>query len=261
MKATPASVLVIAILISGFIRISSASTIDAEESMLRHVVTIMSILENMNGRLPKTWSEIYESDSSLKAEAETIMKLYGWRMQDRYIFFNRTFPMFRNGSAFDVDEASTVIMGRVIPYKNANSEGKARRKFVYKNGRGELSSTDIPEEKAQKLFTAYEVTIQVPQGLPEFDENVRRVPPSPSGKMPDPDDARRIGPPKPKQTTAPPAASPANGSDSPSIANISESSNTNNSRLYILLVVAVAMLSAGIWLLFRFRIKNGNRRA
>ena len=214
----------------------------------------MEIYRELYGQLPTSWEQIA---SVLKIDVinNALMQVYGYRLQDRYQFVSKPYPIFENGDDFDIDEKSRVLLVRVIPFNDYPGDDRAFRNFVYQSGKGYISSIRLPEERAQKLFKTYGITVVVPPGLPKLETVVNRLhQPLPALPL-DPTDAKRVWPPGPKQSQASQAS--AFGTANTAVAHGSEAPS---SRLYLWSGIAAAALCSAVWLLFCFRKKDGSSR-
>ncbi len=224
----------------------------AEESALNHVSRAMSLFREAHGHLPETWEEIYLFDSSLKQKNEGIIAAYGWRIQDRYQFVTQPLPMYQRGVAYEIDETSQVLLCRIIPFKDFRSQGEVCRTFIYKKTNGELAVTNLPEERAQKLFRTYGVTIRVAAGLPEAESNINRSQLEEPGSPPEPGDAKRVWPPAPNQPQAMTPHSPPSVTVSPTVAAPTSPNGTKSTALapYLWIGAAIVILAAR-WIFLR----------
>lgn len=217
------------------------------------IVLGMRLYKDVNGRLPKTWEELSKL-CNLDDQNRLMTKVYGYRLQDRYQFVSKPYPIFKHGDDFDIDERSQVLLIRVIPFTDYPSDGRVFRTVVYQDSTGEISWIELNEEKAQKLFKMFGISIAVPHGLPPVETLVNRVHQAPPSAPPDPTDAKRVWPPGSRQ----PKAGVATTDTSPTITTAANDTHATATHLFTWLGLAAAALCSVILLLARFWKKDGN---
>jgi hypothetical protein len=192
----------------------------------------------------------------LEREDEDLLKVYGYRFQDRYQFVTQSFPMFGNGgAAFEVEDRSRVLLARVIPFKDFQSQGVVFRTFVYQDSKGRVGAATVLEERVQRLFKMYGVTIPVPPGLPAIETNVPRTKPHVSGQLPDSGDAKRVWPDAPKSSGT--SGSPS--SERVSIAVGPTQASGRSWQAYLWAGFATIVAGAAGWIFLRSRGKTGQK--
>ena len=222
------------------------STVEVQN--VNGVARAMDIHKELYGRVPTTWEELskgFDVDSTNRI----LLKVYGYRLQDRYQFVRKPYPIYKHGGDFDIDEDSKVLLVRVIPYKEPSSGDRVLRTFIYQAGEGYISSFELSEEKAQKLFQTYGITMAAPPGLPAIETPFDRLNRGPTPIPSDPADAKRVWPPGPRGSQA---SNSSKMNPSTAIGSVTGDSNTSGSRFYLLSGLATASLCAGVWLFLRF---------
>lgn len=231
----------------------AASRGTVEEGMLAHVASAMRAFMKMHGHAPTSWDEI-STQLDLVAENQSMLGAYGYRFQDRYHFVKEPFPLFQDGSAYNIDTGSRVLLSRTIPFKDYRGSGTVYRSFVYLDSNGRIADVIVLEEKAQKLFKTYGITIPVPPGLPQIETNVNHAKSEDSGKLPDPTDAKRV-------LLAPFPSNSASISNSTStVAAVGKADEPSRHPSYWhfgACIVATFIIAA--WLFFRSKAKKGGR--
>jgi hypothetical protein len=159
---------------------------------------------------------------------------------------------FEQGDAYGIDEGSQVLLVRVIPFKDYR-DGNVWRTLVYRNSAGRIASIALNEERAQKLFKTYGITIHVPPGLPAIETNVNRWKPDYAGQLPDSGDAKRVWPGAPKSsgTSGSPSSEPV------SIAVGTTRAAGRSWQAYLWAGFAAIVAGAAGWIFLRSRGKTG----
>lgn len=227
------------------------STVEVQN--VNGVARAMDIHRQLYDRVPTTWEELSKNFDVNKISS-ILYKVYGYRLQDRYQFVKKPYPIYRHGEDFDIDEDSKVLLVRIIPYKEPSGDDRVLRTFIYQAGEGYISSVELSEEKAQKLFQTYGVTMATPPGLPAIETPFDRLNRGPTPMPPDPTDAKRVWPPGPRDSNA---STSSKTNPSAAIGSVTGDSNTSSIRFYFLSGLAAASLCASILFFLRFRKGRG----